>query len=158
MDATQSRGSGEVWYSSGERTCFITDYPSHERLLRHTSVTYTPPRKPTHRHRPHSRRRLHRGRAPHQCRPHPADTGVADWDTAILLAELGLGHAVVPALPDRHGADHNSVRLIPLPALPALSAGWAVRRWDALSPLARVFADTVTRKCAEMPGALVDRT
>ncbi|WP_326633516.1 MULTISPECIES: LysR family transcriptional regulator [unclassified Streptomyces] len=87
-----------------------------------------------------------------------ADTGVADWDTAILLAELGLGHAVVPALPDRHGADHNSVRLIPLPALPALSAGWAVRRWDALSPLARVFADTVTQKCAEMPGALVDRT
>lgn len=24
--------------------------------------------------------------------------------------------------------------------------------------LARVFADTVTQKCAEMPGALVDRT
>lgn len=55
-----------------------------------------------------------------------SDTSVADWDTAILLAELGLGHAVVPAL----------------------SAGWAVRKWDALSPLARAFADTVTQNCA----------
>ncbi|TWV52735.1 LysR family transcriptional regulator, partial [Streptomyces misionensis] len=26
-----------------------------------------------------------------------SDTSVADWDTALLLAELGLGHAVVPA-------------------------------------------------------------
>lgn len=29
-----------------------------------------------------------------------SDTSVADWDTALLLAELGLGHAVVPAVPD----------------------------------------------------------
>ncbi|NDZ86476.1 LysR family transcriptional regulator, partial [Streptomyces sp. SID10115] len=25
---------------------------------------------------------------------------------------------------------------------------WAVRRWDALSPLARAFADTVAGHCA----------
>ena len=72
-----------------------------------------------------------------------SDTGVADWDTALLLAELGLGHAVVPALPGRQVPDDGPLRLIPLPDLPALPVGWAVRRWDALAPLARVFADTV---------------
>ncbi|MER5927280.1 LysR family transcriptional regulator [Streptomyces mirabilis] len=76
-----------------------------------------------------------------------SDTSVADWDTAILLAELGLGHAVVPALPGWRGPGHPSLRFIPIPAIPALSAGWAVRKWDALSPLARAFADTVTQSC-----------
>ncbi|SCG04401.1 hypothetical protein GA0115260_107091, partial [Streptomyces sp. MnatMP-M27] len=31
----------------------------------------------------------------------------------------------------------------PIPALPPLPVGWAARRWDALPPLARAFADTV---------------
>ncbi|MER5668208.1 LysR family transcriptional regulator, partial [Streptomyces mirabilis] len=69
-------------------------------------------------------------------------------DTAILLAELGLGHAVVPALPGWRGPGHPSLRFIPIPAIPALSAGWAIRKWDALSPFARAFADTVTQSCA----------
>ncbi len=71
-------------------------------------------------------------------------TSVADWDTALLLAELGLGHAVVPAVPGLPApGDGGPLRLIPIPALPPLSVGWAVRRWDALSPLARAFADMV---------------
>lgn len=75
---------------------------------------------------------------------HPAaTTGVADWDTAILLAELGLGHAVVPALPGWVPSERPQVRFVPVPALPPLSVGWAVRQWAALSPLARAFADTV---------------
>lgn len=73
-----------------------------------------------------------------------SDTSVADWDTALLLAELGLGHAIVPDLPGWHGPGHPSLRLIPIPELPTLWTGWAVRRWDALSPLARAFADTVS--------------
>ncbi|GGY08157.1 hypothetical protein GCM10010510_62650 [Streptomyces anandii JCM 4720] len=80
------------------------------------------------------------------------DTSVTDWDTAILLAELGLGHAVVPTLPEWTGPRHPDLRLIPIPALPALTAGWAVRRWDALSPLARAFADTVAHHCARRAG------
>lgn len=80
------------------------------------------------------------------------DTSVTDWDTAILLAELGLGHAVVPTLPEWTGPGHPDLRLIPIPALPALTAGWAVRRWDALSPLARAFADTVAHHCARQAG------
>ncbi|MEU6992115.1 LysR family transcriptional regulator [Streptomyces sp. NPDC046465] len=77
-----------------------------------------------------------------------SDTSVADWDTAILLAELGLGHAIVPDLPAWHGPAHPGLRLIPIPDLPTLWTGWAVRRWDALSPLARAFADTVEEHCA----------
>ncbi|MGW1070748.1 LysR family transcriptional regulator [Streptomyces aureus] len=77
-----------------------------------------------------------------------SDTSVADWDTAMLLAELGLGHAVVPALPGLPGPGHPGLRFLPVPALPPLAVGWAVRRWDALSPAAHAFADTVARHCA----------
>lgn len=73
---------------------------------------------------------------------------MADWDTALLLAELGLGRAVVPALPGLPvPGDRGDLRLVPLPALRPLSVGWAVRRWDALSPPARAFADTVADSC-----------
>ncbi|MFH8404521.1 LysR family transcriptional regulator [Streptomyces sp. NPDC018019] len=72
-----------------------------------------------------------------------APASVADWDTAMLLAELGVGHAVVPDLPGRRGADHPDLRLIPVPGLPPLATGWAVRRWAALSPVAVEFAETV---------------
>ncbi|MEV8529582.1 LysR family transcriptional regulator [Streptomyces sp. NPDC052000] len=75
------------------------------------------------------------------------DTSVTDWDTAILLAELGLGHAVVPTLPAWSGPGHPDLRLIPIHALPALTAGWAVRRWDDLSPLAHAFAELVAHHC-----------
>ncbi|WP_433326344.1 LysR family transcriptional regulator [Spirillospora sp. CA-294931] len=64
----------------------------------------------------------------------------ADWDTALLLAELGLGHAILPALP---GWQDDIVKLIPIPDLPPLSTGWAARRWTALTPLATDFATTI---------------
>ncbi|MFG1999565.1 LysR substrate-binding domain-containing protein [Spirillospora sp. NPDC048911] len=76
-------------------------------------------------------------------------TSVADWDTALLLAELGLGHAILPALPGWGRGPGGVVRLIPIPDLPPLGAGWAARQWDALSPLALEFADTVI---AELTG------
>ncbi|MEU6123370.1 LysR family transcriptional regulator [Streptomyces sp. NPDC047123] len=83
----------------------------------------------------------------------PTVTSVADWDTAVLLAELGLGQAVVPALPGWGERAPEGLRLVPVPALQPLSVGWAVRRWDALSPLARAFADTVAEHCAPLgPG------
>ncbi|MFF2141612.1 LysR family transcriptional regulator [Kitasatospora sp. NPDC058190] len=75
------------------------------------------------------------------------DTSVTDWDTAILLAELGLGQAVVPALPEWQGPGHPGLRLLPLPDLPGLTVGWALRDWDTLGPLARAFADTVAAHC-----------
>lgn len=75
------------------------------------------------------------------------DTSVADWDTALLLAELGLGRAVVPSLPGLDVPGRGDLRLVPVPQLRPLSVGWAVRRWDALSPSARVFADAVVTCC-----------
>ncbi|MEU4821917.1 LysR family transcriptional regulator [Actinomadura sp. NPDC023710] len=69
-------------------------------------------------------------------------TSVADWDTALLLAELDLGQAILPALPG-WGGGPGDVRLVPIPELPPLTAGWAARRWDALTPLAVEFAETV---------------
>ncbi|MFG3495539.1 LysR family transcriptional regulator [Streptomyces sp. NPDC047928] len=75
------------------------------------------------------------------------EAGVGCWDTAVLLAELGLGHAIVPALPGWSGPGHPDLRLVPIPALPPLAVGWAVRRWAALPPLARAFADTVAQHC-----------
>jgi len=75
------------------------------------------------------------------------DAGIADWDTALLLAELGVGHAIVPALPGHPLYGDGLVRLVPLRGLSPLKVGWAVRKWDALSPFARSFADAVTRNC-----------
>ncbi|MFE3770335.1 LysR family transcriptional regulator [Streptomyces sp. NPDC057579] len=84
--------------------------------------------------------------APHPAVPGPSTTSVADWDTALLLAELGVGPAVVPRLPGhRATAGHPGLRLVPIPALPPLTTGWAVRQWAALSPAAVEFAETVNR-------------
>ena len=76
--------------------------------------------------------------------PPPTTTSVADWDTALLLAELGVGHAVVPRLPGLQATARPALRLLPITGLPPLATGWAVRRWAALSPAAVAFAETVT--------------
>jgi len=74
----------------------------------------------------------------------PAPTGIADWDTAILLTELGIGHAILPALPGITDASPGPVRTVPIPALDPLTVGWAARQWNLLSPLATEFAELVT--------------
>ncbi|MFJ3819995.1 LysR family transcriptional regulator [Streptomyces nodosus] len=74
-----------------------------------------------------------------------SETSVADWDTAVLLVELGVGHAVVPDLPGWPSPAGSGLRFVPVPELPPLTVGWAVRRWDTLSVSARAFADTVAR-------------
>ncbi|MGW2596144.1 LysR family transcriptional regulator [Streptomyces klenkii] len=76
-----------------------------------------------------------------------ATTRATDWDTALLLAELGLGHALIPAMPGLVSAS-GAVRLIPVAGIPPLEVGWAARQWSALSPAAREFAASVTRHVA----------
>jgi DNA-binding transcriptional LysR family regulator len=76
----------------------------------------------------------------------PEPVGVADWDTAILLAELDVGHAVLPALPRLVIALDSPVRAVPIHGLTPIVAGWAVRQWSALSPLATEFADLVAAR------------
>ena len=73
----------------------------------------------------------------------PTPAGIADWDTATLLAELGIGHAILPALPRLTDPTDSPVRTIPIQALDPLTVGWAVRQWNALSPLAAEFAELV---------------
>jgi DNA-binding transcriptional LysR family regulator len=81
----------------------------------------------------------------------PVPVGVADWDTAILLAELGIGHAILPALPRLAEASGGPVRTIPIPALDPLTVGWAVRQWNALSPPATEFAELVAARHSSQP-------
>lgn len=73
----------------------------------------------------------------------PAPIGVADWDTALLLAELGMGHAILPALPRLAALSDSPIRAIPIPALNPLTVGWAARQWNVLSPLATELAELV---------------
>ncbi|POM26832.1 HTH-type transcriptional activator CmpR [Actinomadura rubteroloni] len=88
-----------------------------------------------------SRRRLEEEFVRLGCgRPEPV--GVADWDTAALLAELGVGHAVLPALPRL--AAGTPLVTVPIPSLAPISVGWAARQWTALSPPAAEFAALVT--------------
>ncbi|MFE6774763.1 LysR family transcriptional regulator [Streptomyces sp. NPDC057702] len=91
-----------------------------------------------------SRRSLDGHFAQHGTEP-DASTSVADWDTAMLLAELGLGHAIVPTLPGWRATEHPALRLVPIPSLPPLATGWAVRRWETLSPAALAFAEAVAQ-------------
>jgi DNA-binding transcriptional LysR family regulator len=74
----------------------------------------------------------------------PAPVGIADWDTAILLAELGVGHAILPALPGLSDPSVDPVRTVPIPALDPLTVGWATRQWNRPGPLAAEFAELVT--------------
>lgn len=83
----------------------------------------------------------------------PEPVGVADWDTAILLAELGVGHALVPALPRLVPGPDGPVRALPIPALGTITVGWAARQWTALSPLVAEFADLVGPGEPSAPGA-----
>lgn len=73
----------------------------------------------------------------------PAPIGVADWDTALLLAELGIGHAILPALPRLVAPSDSPIRTVPIPALSPLTVGWAARQWNVLSPLATELAELV---------------
>jgi DNA-binding transcriptional LysR family regulator len=82
----------------------------------------------------------------------PTPVGVADWDTAVLLAELGVGHAILPALPRLVTPPDSPVRTVPIPALTPLTVGWAVRQWNVLSPLATEFAELVAADNGPCPG------
>ncbi|MER6202757.1 LysR family transcriptional regulator, partial [Streptomyces sp. NPDC001586] len=64
-----------------------------------------------------------------------SDTSVADWDTALLLAELGLGHAVVPALPGWQvpGAD-GPLRLVSASGTSPTSCPASMRAGSSIPP------------------------
>ncbi len=59
--------------------------------------------------------------------------------TAILFVELGLGHAVLPAVQASAVAKRSGLRALPIRGLPPMSFGWAARDFDLLSAAAQEF-------------------
>lgn len=72
---------------------------------------------------------------------------VDDFDTANVFVELGLGHAIVPAVQGRSFSRSGRVVGIPIQGLPPIPVGWAARSFALLPPLALEFMD-ILRKTA----------
>lgn len=71
------------------------------------------------------------------------EASVDDWDTAMRLVEVGLGHAIVPALWVDDLGDHRRLRAVPVNGIDPVTFGWFARRWDALNPIALAFISEV---------------
>jgi len=84
-----------------------------------------------------------------------SSTSCDDWDTAVLLVELGLGQAITPALHGRNLARIGPVKAIPIAKSPKVEFGWAARRWNGLSQVAREFVSIFTEemeRIGDVPG------
>lgn len=81
-----------------------------------------------------------------------------DFDTANVFVELGLGHAIVPAVHGYHFEQEHRVKAIPIHRMPPICVGWAARQFRLLPPVAHdfmaIFADTV-HQWKDMPGLRV---
>jgi DNA-binding transcriptional LysR family regulator len=75
---------------------------------------------------------------------------VDNFDTASLFVELGLGHALVPAVQAATFAATGRVRALPVDGLEPVPIGWACRRFSALTRSARAFVDLFDETLAEL--------
>lgn len=69
---------------------------------------------------------------------------VDDFDTAHVFVQLGLGHAIVPAMQGYHFQQSGGVTIIPIEGLPPLQLGWATRQFRLLPPVAHDFMTIFT--------------
>lgn len=80
---------------------------------------------------------------------------VDDYDTAHVFVQLGLGHAIVPAMQGYHFQQGGDVCTIPIEGLPPLQVGWAARQFRLLPPVAHdvmaIFA-TLAARWRDRPG------
>jgi DNA-binding transcriptional LysR family regulator len=82
---------------------------------------------------------------------------VDDPDTAVMLAELGVGQTILPALWAHDLERHGTLRARPVDGLDPVTFGWAARRWDALPPSAHTFVGLVAEGLGRLePAARVD--
>ncbi len=82
---------------------------------------------------------------------------VDDWDTAIHLVELGVGHAIVPALWIHDLQRHRRLDALPIHGLEPVTFGWAARTWDVVPDYAKTFASMVNDGIAALgPAARVE--
>jgi DNA-binding transcriptional LysR family regulator len=77
---------------------------------------------------------------------------VDDFDTANVFVEIGLGHAIVPAVQGRHFERAGPVRAIPIRGLPPVLVGWAARHFRLLPPVAHEFMEIVGECAAQWRG------
>ena len=73
-----------------------------------------------------------------------------DFDTAKIFVELGLGHAIVPAVHAYNFEKTGSVKGVLITDLPPVSIGWAFRHWHHLSPAAQAFVEIVNREIGKL--------
>lgn len=82
-----------------------------------------------------------------------SSTMVDDWDTAIMLVELGLGNAITPARHAFNFAKFRKVAAIPIEGLAPVAFGWAARRFKSLSQAAQDWLDTFRQEMARISEA-----
>lgn len=82
-----------------------------------------------------------------------ASATVEDWDSAVLLVELGLGWTIVPATHLPPGSTRGDLRVAEIAGLPPVSFGWAARRFSSLSPLTVEFAERVEAGLSPLTGS-----
>jgi DNA-binding transcriptional LysR family regulator len=73
-----------------------------------------------------------------------------DFDTAKIFVELGLGHAIVPAVHAFNFERSGTVKSVLITDLPSVSIGWAFRHWQHLSPAAREFVQVVKHEIGKL--------
>lgn len=84
-----------------------------------------------------------------------SSTYVDDWDTAILFTGMGMGYAIAPALHAYQLAKDCKVVGIPLKGVPPIVFGWAARKWNSMSRVARDFVTIFTDEMSlinDIPG------
>jgi DNA-binding transcriptional LysR family regulator len=73
-----------------------------------------------------------------------------DFDTASAFVELELGQAIVPAVHAHNFVRSANVKAVRIRDLPAVSVGWAFRRYDHLSKPARGFLELFDGELAKL--------
>jgi len=76
---------------------------------------------------------------------------VDDFDTAVLFVQLGLGHAIVPAIHARNLLDGQQARAVEIVGFPPIALGWAARRFGSLTPLACEFMRLFSARARRWP-------
>ncbi len=85
---------------------------------------------------------------------------VADPETALLYAELGLGQTFAPAAQARTLERAGNLRTLPVRGLPAMPLGWAARSFDRLPSVAAELVDIFDRQLVrwrDVPGVRIRR-
>jgi len=80
-----------------------------------------------------------------------ATATVDDFDTAVLFVQLGLGHAIVPAIHARNLLEGAQARAVEIVGFPPISLGWAALRSASLTPLAREFMRLFSVRARKWP-------